>query len=79
MNNISQLVYIRDQWKCRRCHNRDGIHAHHVTYRSKGGKDTLNNLITLCWKCHRLHHDGKLDIIVVNVLDLDLDVKFERK
>lgn len=39
-----------------------GLHPHHMVYRSAGGTDDLKNMITLCWNCHRQHHDGFLNI-----------------
>jgi len=76
---LSTRVFIRDGWRCRHCKNRDGLHPHHVVYKSRGGKDEMNNIITLCWKCHRMHHDGHLDINVITVLESDLVVTFWRK
>jgi len=69
----------RDGFKCRHCRMRQGLHAHHVVYRSHQGPDELNNLITLCSACHRGHHDGKLGIEIVEVLSRDVVVKFTRK
>ena len=43
------------------------------------GPDELNNLITLCWQCHRAHHDGFLEIVVLGVLTDNLNVRFIRK
>lgn len=56
----SQSVFMRDGWKCRHCNNRAGLHPHHIVYRSAGGTDTMDNLVTLCWICHRAVHDGFL-------------------
>jgi 5-methylcytosine-specific restriction endonuclease McrA len=76
---LSRACFRRDGWRCRHCGDSSGLHPHHVVYKSHGGKDELNNLLTLCWKCHRGHHDGKLDITVVKLLPSDLVVKFIRK
>lgn len=76
---LATAVYKRDGWKCRYCQNRNGLHPHHVIYKSQQGPDTLNNLLTLCWQCHRAHHDGHLGIIVREVLANDLVVQFIRK
>jgi N6-L-threonylcarbamoyladenine synthase len=37
------------------------LNTHHIESRKTGG-DAPDNLITLCDKCHKLHHAGKLDI-----------------
>ena len=37
------------------------LNTHHIESRKTGG-DAPDNLITLCEKCHKLHHTGKLDI-----------------
>jgi 5-methylcytosine-specific restriction endonuclease McrA len=70
--------FKRDGFKCRHCYDRNGIHPHHVIYRSHQGPDELNNLLTLCWQCHAAHHQGKLLIHVIEILENDLVVKFER-
>lgn len=55
-------VYVevreRDLWRCRACGKGDLLEAHHITYRSHGGTDTLDNLITLCKQCHMDAHAG---------------------
>ena len=35
------------------------LSAHHIIFRSQDGDDALSNLITLCFNCHRIAHDGK--------------------
>ena len=39
-----------------------GLHLHHVIRRSQGGKNEVNNLVTLCFKCHTELHCGKKEI-----------------
>lgn len=73
---IARAVYERDGWKCRNCRNRNGLHPHHVVYQSRGGPDTLDNLLTLCFGCHGAHHAGKLGIVVLEKLPSDLKVRF---
>ena len=34
--------------------------AHHITYRSQGGKDIVENGIGLCRQCHYHAHNGKV-------------------
>jgi len=39
------------------------VDVHHITYRSSGGKDEIENLIALCRSCHSLAHGlGKVRI-----------------
>jgi hypothetical protein len=76
---ISRSCFERDGWRCRHCWDRNGLHPHHVIYQSHGGPDELNNLITLCWQCHRAHHDGFLEIVAVEVSANDLNVRFISK
>jgi hypothetical protein len=70
--------FRRDGWKCRHCESRNGLHPHHVIYRSQQGPDALNNLITLCAVCHRAHHDGHLKIELVDTLVDNVIVYFHR-
>ena len=39
-----------------------GAHLHHVKRRSQGGPGVVENLVTLCWKCHAELHNGDMDI-----------------
>jgi len=54
----------RDRFRCRApgCGNSRFLEVHHVKPRSQGGANELENLITLCSGCHRLHHEGRLKI-----------------
>ncbi len=79
MNPVYEKVFQRDNYKCRHCGNRNGIHPHHVTFKSQQGEDRLNNLITLCWKCHLEGiHRRKLLIEVLQILENDVVVRFTR-
>lgn len=53
-------VFFRDNCSCRNCNESDyrKLDIHHIIPKSKGGKDTLENLITLCVNCHRVEHFG---------------------
>ena len=55
------LVDVRDGHRCRICNDYEGadIQHHHIVYRSRGGKHTTANLISLCATCHLvLVHGG---------------------
>ena len=36
------------------------LEVHHLVPRSEGGKNTMDNLVTLCSGCHRLLHERYL-------------------
>jgi 5-methylcytosine-specific restriction endonuclease McrA len=79
-NKLSLQVLNRDGYKCRNCGFRNTLCLHHLIYRSHGGEDTMENLITLCNFCHKSHHDGKLGIEVLQTLgENDVVIKFTRK
>lgn len=43
---------------CELCGCREGVQVHHIKSKGSGGGDTPENLISLCWVCHRKVHDG---------------------
>ena len=69
-----KAVDARDHRDCRCCGqgtNPDDIglirgHRHHIVYRSAGGLDTSQNVITLCWTCHNAEHKSRLRIDVID-------------
>jgi Domain of unknown function (DUF222) len=40
------------------CHHRDGVQVHHLKFWSRNGNTDLANLLCICWKHHRLVHEG---------------------
>ena len=59
--NSKAACLNRDSYTCQCCKTKKGtLHIHHIIYRSNGGADTLDNLITLCADCHRRLHRGEL-------------------
>jgi 5-methylcytosine-specific restriction endonuclease McrA len=65
-DHIKLLVFERDRWSCRSCNRDGGIAPHHVTFRSEGGTHHPDNLVTVCFDCHRNIHDGILEVVVVS-------------
>jgi len=61
---LAKQVIARDNFKCRVCISRQRLQAHHIVYRSHGGDDAAENLLTVCNKCHRLIHDNRLLLIL---------------
>ena len=64
--NLREYILHRDGHKCQNpnCKNKDKeqiLEIHHIKYKSLGGVDNPDNLITLCSKCHTSpnHKKGK--------------------
>ena len=59
--NVKQYVLSRDGYKCqsgqKTSHSRI-LHVHHKQFRSQGGSDAPDNLVTLCETCHDGLHAG---------------------
>lgn len=57
-----KYVKIRDEQQCQIC--RTGLpvpfgrlEVHHIIFRSQGGSDNMENLVTLCDLCHAIIHE----------------------
>ena len=53
--NVKQFVLFRDLHTCQKCKGKKKdpkLHVHHIVFRSQGGSDSPDNLITLCKTCH---------------------------
>ncbi|SHI25040.1 HNH endonuclease [Butyrivibrio fibrisolvens DSM 3071] len=64
VENIKAMVLNRDNYTCQCCrgkHKDSKLEVHHIIYRSQGGSDEADNLITLCHTCHKALHDGKIN------------------
>lgn len=63
-------VFHRDGFRCRYCGKAaaDGalLEADHVIPRSKGGLDSLENLVTACWECNA----GKSDRLLTTCISI---------
>ena len=57
-NKIYQQVAERDNHECRICGNNQ-IQIHHIIFRSHGGKNSKENLITLCKHHHDVVHSNE--------------------
>ncbi|WP_292485411.1 RNA-guided endonuclease IscB [Methanohalobium sp.] len=63
--NIRTYVLHRDDYTCQKCKNKSKdpkLECHHIIFRSKGGTDRPDNLITLCETCHSKLHKGEFSI-----------------
>jgi hypothetical protein len=50
--NLRDEVLERDGHRCTHCGTNENLDVHHIVPRHNGGKDTLENLTTLCEQCH---------------------------
>ena len=60
-SNTKAMVLNRDNYTCQHCkgkHKDSHLEVHHIVYRSQGGGDDPENLITLCHTCHTGVHKG---------------------
>jgi 5-methylcytosine-specific restriction endonuclease McrA len=60
--NVKAFVLSRDKYSCQKCEaNKAGtkLHVHHVVFRSHGGTNSPDNLVTLCESCHAKIHAHK--------------------
>ena len=52
---------MKDIGKCEKCKiENQSFETHHIKSKGSGGHDVKDNLICLCWKCHRLVHTGEI-------------------
>lgn len=54
--NVSEVFtkcLLRDNHTCQDCGSTSNIEVHHILPISQGGKNSLANLKTVCFKCHR--------------------------
>lgn len=59
--NLRLACLMRDNFACQKCGKKETLlSAHHIVWISKGGLDSIHNLITLCEDCHdKLHESGE--------------------
>lgn len=63
--NTKEMVLNRDDYTCQYCkgkHKDSKLEVHHIIFRSKGGSDEEENLITLCHTCHTSLHRGEIKL-----------------
>ena len=59
--NVKSAVLNRDNYTCQICGEKDTrLEVHHIQFRSKGGSNRMDNLVTLCRNCHKQIHSGGL-------------------
>lgn len=63
-DRLRRLVERRDHYACRvpGCDTRRWLQLHHIVHWEDGGPTTTDNLVLLCPRHHRMHHQGLLGI-----------------
>ena len=62
---LHKEILARDGWHCQACGSLRRLEVHHIQLRSQCGRDSEDNLITLCLECHRAIHEGT----IINMTD----------
>lgn len=66
-HDVRYFVFARDRYTCQVCKRKGKIlNTHHIIYRSKGGSDRADNLITVCTDCHTSENHQKGQILYGN-------------
>lgn len=61
--NVKAAVLSRDEYTCQICECKDTqLEVHHIRFKSQGGSNSMENLITLCKSCHEKIHKNELKI-----------------
>lgn len=55
----------RDLYTCQICGSRVHVEGHHIVNYQYGGAASIDNIITLCQRCHKQVHRGNIDILKV--------------
>ena len=78
--DILNQVILRDKGRCsfekygRRCHHRRFLNIHHIKPVKDGGRNTVENLTTLCEVHHTyLHHQEEIDRSLALIRKLRLE------
>ena len=62
-NKVQQVGKKRDLYVCQVCGSREKAEGHHIIDYQFGGSANIDNIVTLCGKCHKQVHRGKIDLI----------------
>lgn len=59
---VRKAVLMRDKHQCSYCKSKHALELHHYIFVCQGGKNTTDNLITLCAICHARVHAKEIKI-----------------
>jgi len=57
-SKIREMILNRDGGKCQKCGSNERLEIHHKIPVCQRGSDEVENLITMCFQCHRHMHRG---------------------
>lgn len=63
-----QLIYKRDHNTCQYCGSKSKLTIDHVIPKSKGGKDTWENLVVACSKCNTRKGDKLIEHVNMSLI-----------
>ncbi len=55
-DELRRRCYARDNYRCQICGEGGQVHAHHLSYERVGTPEELDDLQTLCGRCHAMVH-----------------------
>jgi len=61
IDSAAQRVKLDADPNCRVCSDR-ATDPHHILLKSQGGDDIEDNIMPLCFDCHRRYHNGKVNL-----------------
>jgi len=70
-------VFKRDNFVCRNtsCNSDSELTLHHIKWQKNGGKNTIENTVTVCDSCHKAFHRAKRPLIFPNVNTLPSHIR----
>lgn len=60
IQEVRQIIYNRDDNKCYKCDSTKRLTFDHIKPKSKYHNHSINNIITLCWKCNSVKFQSEL-------------------
>jgi len=83
---IAEIAKRRAKGVCQLCKNpspfndkqgRPYLEEHHIIWLSKGGQDSMNNVVALCPNCHAKMHNSFVDELTIDELNEKAQEKFK--
>lgn len=62
---VQKLGKERDLYMCQICGSNESVEGHHIIDYQYGGAANVDNIVSLCRKCHMKVHKGEIDLCVI--------------